>query len=204
MALLDSINFSKELFVSLGVPGLFAVAFLEFFLFPIPPDLVLIPLVATDPGLAPVYALTATAGSVSAGLVGYGIGRKGGRPVLESQFSDERIERAEAYFERSGFATIAIGAFAPIPEGYELLSVASGVLAVDSRRYLVASLLGRGSRYVVEAALVLVLGDAARSLGEVDIYVLLAVVAVTVVVAYLLRRRWMPSRLRTTRSQKPD
>ena len=194
---LDSVELSRELFISLGVPGLFAVAFLEFFLFPIPPDLVLIPLALAHPALALLYAAVATAGSVLAGIVGYYLGRKGGRPVLESRFSGERVERAEAYFERSGFATIAIGAFAPIPEGYELLSVASGVLGLDSRTYLLASLLGRGGKYFLEAALVLALGDAVRSLGEVDLYLVLGVVAVIVITAYFLRRRWMPSRWRT-------
>lgn len=194
VGLLKSISFSKELFISLGIPGLFVVAFLEFFLLPIPPDLVLIPLVLAQPELAPVYAITATAGSVLAGFLGYLAGRKRGRPVLESRFSGERVERAEAYFERSGFATIAIGAFAPIPEGYELLSVASGVLGLDPRTYLLASLLGRGGRYFLEAALVLLLGDAVRSLGEVDLYMILGVAAIIVVAAYFLRRRWLPNR----------
>lgn len=192
-----SVDLSRELFISLGVPGLFAVAFLEFFLLPVPPDLVLIPLALAQPELALVYAGTATAGSVLAGLLGYTIGRRGGRPVLESQFSGTRVERAEAYFERSGFATIAIGAFAPIPEGYELLSVASGVLGLDPRTYLLASLLGRGGRYFLEVALVLVLGDAVRSLGEVDLYIILGVAAIIVFTAYLLRRQWMPSQWRT-------
>lgn len=194
---LESVELSRGVFISLGVPGLFAVAFLEFFLLPIPPDLVLIPLALAQPELAPVYAITATAGSVLAGFLGYLAGRKGGRPVLESRFSSQRAKRAEAHFERSGFATIAIGAFAPIPEGYELLSVASGVLGLDPRTYLLASLLGRGGRYFLEAALVLVLGDAVRSLGEVDLYVILGVAAIIVVAAYLLRRRWMPERWRT-------
>jgi membrane protein YqaA with SNARE-associated domain len=78
--LLDSVELSREFFVSLGTPGLFAVAFLEFFLLPVPPDLVLIPLAAATPELALFYAAVATAGSVSTGLVGYAVGRNGGRP----------------------------------------------------------------------------------------------------------------------------
>ena len=141
-----------------------------------------------------MYAAVATAGSVLAGLLGYYAGRKGGRPILESRFSGERVERAEAYFERSGFATIAAGAFAPIPEGYELLSVASGVFGFDHRRYLLASLLGRGGKHLLEAALVLALGDAVRSMGEVDLYLVLGIVAVVVIASYLLRRRWLPTK----------
>ena len=190
---LESVDLSRELFISLGAPGLFAVAFLEFFFFPILPDMVLIPLVLVQPTLAPMYAAVATAGSVLAGLLGYYTGRKGGRLVLESRFSDERVEHMKAYFERSGFATIAVGAFAPIPEGYELLSVASGVLGFDYRRYFLASLLGRGGKYLLEVALVVALGDAVRSMGEVDLYLVLGIVAIIVVASYLLRRWWMPT-----------
>lgn len=195
VGILDSVGFTRDLFVSLGVPGLFAVAFLEFFLLPVPPDLVLIPLVVANPEFALLYALVATTGSVTAGLLGFAVGRKGGRPALESRFAGERVERAEAYFERYGRVTIAVGAFAPIPEGYELLSITSGVLGLDFRSYLIASLVGRGGKYFLEAVLVLVLGKAASSLSEVDIYTILAVVTLIVVIAYLFRRRWLPDQL---------
>lgn len=142
--ILDSIELSREFFVALGAPGLFAVAFLEFFLLPVPPDFVLIPLAVAQPELALVYAAVATAGSVSAGLVGYAVGRKGGRPALESRFSDRRIARAERYVENHGRATLTIGAFAPIPEGYELLSISAGVFEMDLQTYLAGSLAGRG------------------------------------------------------------
>lgn len=197
MGLLDSIEFSRELFVSLGAPGLFLVAILEFFLLPIPPIMVLVPLAAANPAFAFGYALIATAGSVFAGTLGYALGRIGGRPALESRFSDERIERVEGYFERNGLVTIALGAFAPIPEGYELLSIASGVLDVDFRLYVVASVLGRGGKYFLVAAAVLVLGDAVRSMGEVDFYAVTGIVTLAIVAAYLFRRWWwLPRRRR--------
>lgn len=195
--LLESVELSRELFVSLGAPGLFAVAFLEFFLFPIPPDFVLIPLALANPEFAIGYAAVATAGSVFAGLLGYYVGRKGGRPALESRFSGERVARAERFFDRYGLATLGVGAFAPIPEGYELLSIASGVLGLDARTYLLASLLGRGGKYLLEAVLVLALGDAVRSMGEPELYGVIGVVALVVVAAYLLRRRWVPDRWRS-------
>lgn len=192
----DSIELSRSFFISLGAPGLFAVAFLEFFLLPVPPDLVLIPLAVARPELAFLYATIATAGSVSAGLVGYTIGRKGGRPVLESRFSGDRIDRAEEYVDRRGLETLTFGAFAPIPEGYELLSIAAGVFGLDLRSYLLASLAGRGGRYFLEAILVLAIGEAARSLTEEALYALIGVAALAVLVAYLLRRRWLPERWR--------
>lgn len=191
---LGAVDLSRELFVSLGAPGLFAVAFLEFFLLPVPPDLVLIPLTFANPEFALVYAAVATGGSVSAGLAGYAVGWTGGRPALESRFAGEWADRAEGYFDRYGVATVAFGAFAPIPEGYELLSVAAGALGLDARSYLLASLAGRGGRYLLEAALVVALGEAVRGLSEVEVYSVVGVAAVVVLAAYLLRRRWLPER----------
>lgn len=186
------IDVSRELFISLGAPGLFAVAFLEFFLLPVPPDMVLIPLALATPEFALVYAAIATAGSVLAGTAGYTIGRRGGRPVLESRFSDERIRQGERYFERYGLATVGIGAFAPIPEGYELLSITAGVVKLDVRLYLLASLAGRGGRYVLEAVLVLALGDAVAGLDEPGLYAVIGAVALVVLAGYLLRHWWSP------------
>lgn len=194
MGLPDSIELSRELFVSLGAPGLFAVAVLEFFLLPVPPDMVLVPLALAAPEFALGYALIATVGSVFAGVLGYSIGRKGGRPVLESRFSDDRIRQAEDYFDRYGVFAVLVGAFAPIPEGYELLSIASGVARLDVRSYLAASLAGRGGRYFLLAGLVLAFGDVVRGASEVDIYALTGAIAVVGVAAYLLYRRWLAAR----------
>jgi membrane protein YqaA with SNARE-associated domain len=188
MALLGGISVSKDVFVSLGAPGLFIVAVLEFFLLPVPPGLVLIPLVIATPEFAFGYALIATAGSVLAGSIGYGIGRRGGRPVLRSRFNEERVARYESYLDRNALAVVGIGAFAPLPEGYEILSISAGALGLNFRAYLFASILGRGGKYAIVAALVLGLGEAAGSLSEVDLYTATGVVAIVVVAAYLLRR----------------
>lgn len=196
--LVGYLDLSREFFVSLGVPGLFIVAFLEFFLLPVPPDLVLIPLAVATPELALLYAAVITGGSVSAGLLGYTIGRKGGRPAVESRFAGEWVKSAEAYFEKYGLVALAVGAFAPIPEGYELLSISAGALGLDLRSYLIASILGRGGRYFLEALLVLALGEAVRSLSEVQIYLLLGAVTVIVLAAYLLRRWWLPEQWSVT------
>lgn len=189
---LRSIELSRDLFISLGAPGLFTVAFWEFFLFPVPPDLVLIPLAVANPAFAFGYAAVATAGSIFAGLIGFYLGRKGGRSALKSRFSGTQVERAEAYFDRYGLVTLALGGFAPIPEGYELLSVVSGLLGLTPRSFLLASLVGRGGKYFLEAVLVLALGEEARSLSEAEIYALIGLVALVAVVAYLLRQRWRP------------
>lgn len=79
--------------------------------------------------------------------------------------------------------TLGIGAKAPTPKGYELLSVASGAFGLDLRSYLLASVAGRGGKYLLEAALVLAVGKAARTLTEVELYTMIGVATLVVVVA---------------------
>lgn len=194
-------EFTREFFVSLGIPGLILVALLDFFLplvFPFPPIVVIIPLIIATPEFTVAYVLAATAGSVFAGVVGYGIGFKGGRPVLESRFESPQIDRVEAYFERNGFVTVAFGSFAPIPEAHELLSFAAGVFGMKFRQYFIASALGRGAKYTIVGAIVLTLGDAARSLSEPELYTAIAVVILVALIAYFGWTRWIPTEWRWT------
>ena len=193
--LFDSLAVSRSFFESFGGPGLFAVAFLEFFLLPIPPDFVLIPLTAANSDLAILYVVLATSGSVFAGLIGYGIGRNGGRPVLNSRFAGQRADRIEGYFCQYGSVVVAIGAFTPIPEGYELISIGSGVFGLDPRTYFVASVIGRGGRYSIEALLVLLFGDVIRTATENEIYLIVGGIALIIMVAYFLRIRLQSSHL---------
>ncbi|MFP8953535.1 YqaA family protein [Natrialbaceae archaeon A-arb3/5] len=193
--LLELLQASEELFVSMGVTGLVVTGILNFFLplvFPFPPLIVMIPLVAASPELALVFVVAATAGELFAGIIGYGIGRKGGRPALKSRFSNSRTDRVESYFERNGFATVTIGSFAPIPEAYELLSVGSGVFGMKFRTFLIASIIGRGAKYLLVAALVIAIGDAAEALGEGQIYAAIGAVTIVAVAVYLTRKYWVP------------
>ncbi|MFH5801964.1 YqaA family protein [Haladaptatus sp. CMAA 1911] len=191
--LFDSLAVSRSFFESFGGPGLFAVAFLEFFLLPIPPDFVLIPLTAANSDLAILYVVLATSGSVFAGLIGYGIGRNGGRPAFNSRFAGQRADRIEGYFGQYGSVVVAIGAFTPIPEGYELISIGSGVFGLDPRTYFVASVIGRGGRYSIEALLVLLFGDAIRNATENEIYLIVGGIALIIMFAYFLRIRLQSS-----------
>ena len=189
------LQLSEELFVSMGVSGLVVTGLLNFFVplvFPFPPLLVMIPLVAASPELAFVFVLAATGGEVFAGSIGYFLGRKGGRPALQSRFADARIDRVEAYFERNGFATVTFGSFAPIPEAYELLSIGSGVFGMSFRRFLLASVVGRGAKYLVVAVLVIAAGDAASSLSEGQLYGAIGAVTLVALVAYFTRTYWIP------------
>lgn len=191
----EVVSLSQEVLVSMGATGLVVAGLLNFFLplvFPFPPLLVMIPLVAAAPELALVFVVAATLGELAAGVVGWAVGKKGGRPVLESRISESRFERVDAYFERNGFATVTIGSFAPIPEAYEVLSLGSGAFGMSLRRFVLASLIGRGAKYLLAAGLIIAAGDAASALSQGEIYTVVGVVTLVVLAGYLARRRWRP------------
>lgn len=193
LSFVESIELSREFFASLGAPGLLVLGFLEFFFFPLPPMLVLLPLTVATPELAVVYALSAAAGSVIAGVVGFTIGRRGGRPVVTSRFPEKRVDQAERYVDEHGFATIAFGSFAPIPEAHELLSIGAGAFGMRLRTYVGAAALGRGGKYLLVAILGVALGRTARSLSEAEIYSVIGVIVVIAALAYVSRDYWVPS-----------
>src|SRR5690625_3920488 len=109
--------------------NLFWVSFIEAIFFPIPPDVMLIPLVLLRPSEGLLFALMATVGSVLGATVGYGIGLKGGRPVLSRFASRQRINQIESLLGRYDTWATAVAAFTPIP--YKVFAIAAGVFSLD-------------------------------------------------------------------------
>lgn len=73
---------TKDFFIQNGAWGLFILAFTEASFFPVPPDIVLLPLVLFSPGRALYYATVTSAASSLGGIFGYLIGVRAGRPIL--------------------------------------------------------------------------------------------------------------------------
>ncbi|MGH9879618.1 MAG: YqaA family protein, partial [Nitrososphaerales archaeon] len=153
----DALEWGKDIFLPLGETGLFIIAFVESSVFPIPPDIVLIPLVLFTPSLGLYYASVSTIGSVLGGIAGYYIGLKGGRPLARKLFSESKIKRVESYFEKYGAWAVLIAAFTPIP--YKVFTIASGIVRLDLKRFTIASVIGRGARFFAEAIVIMVWGE---------------------------------------------
>jgi undecaprenyl-diphosphatase len=151
------VEWTKAVFVPFGPLGLFLVAFMESSFFPIPPDLVLIPLALAVPELALFYALVATMGSVSGSVLGYYIGKKGGKPVLKKFASEEKMNKLTSYFDRYGSFAIAIAGFSFIP--YKVFTIASGAFRFSLTKMLAVSLLARGTRFLLEATIIMLYGE---------------------------------------------
>ena len=140
---------------------LLLVAFSESFIFPIPPDPILIATGLAHPSWAILLAGLVTAASVAGAVVGHWLGRRLGRPLLYRLVSQPRIERAERLFSRYGAWAIVVAAFTPVP--YKVFTVLAGVLDLKIRHLVIASLVGRGARFLAIGALISVFGDSIQS-----------------------------------------
>ncbi len=135
--------------------ALAAIAFIESSVFPIPPDILIIPMVLAAPTRAWRVALVATVASVIGGLFGYVIGaflfEALAQPILafygyEARFADFR----ERYNEWGAWIVAGAG-FTPFP--YKVITIASGATGLDPTVFIIASVLSRGGRFFLIAAL---------------------------------------------------
>jgi len=169
----------KEFFIQNGAWGLFILSFTEASFFPIPPDLVLLPLALISPGKALYYAAITSIASTLGGIFGYLIGKRAGRPILAHFIKGENFHKIEDMFARYGGWAVAVAGFTPIP--YKVFTIASGVFNMNFTIFVIATVLSRSARFFLEGAFVLALGDKAtayidRFLGPGS-FVLLAAVA---------------------------
>ena len=124
---------------------LFIVAFIESSFFPIPPDIMLIPMVLATPNKAWRIASVATIASVLGGYFGYGIGVFAfdliAKPILDFYNAMEQFTEFEKYYHEYG-AWIVFGAgITPFP--YKIITIASGVVHLDPIIFGIASVLAR-------------------------------------------------------------
>ncbi len=149
-------------FQSYGVVGLFIVSFIESFISPILPDLLLIPMALSAPEQAIYYSVIATVASVLGGIIGYFIGNRLGLPVLQKYAPAKHIDTIHNWLEKYGGWAIFFAAMAPIP--YKFVSISAGVFRVNKVVFLLASLIGRGKRFLLEGFLIFYYGPQAIEL----------------------------------------
>ena len=147
-----------------AIPALFILAFSESSFFPIPPDVLLITLAISIPKKSFKYAMICTVGSVLGGVLGYGIGLHGyeavGRPIVEFYHGQEVMNTIKLKYDQHGFLGILIAAITPIP--YKVFTISSGVFKFDFLLFVIASILGRSTRFFVVAGLIWKFGPTIR------------------------------------------
>ncbi|MQX35490.1 YqaA family protein [Roseospira navarrensis] len=144
------------------------ISFLESSIFPIPPDLLLIPMVLARPDRAWLIAGVCTVSSVLGGFAGYAVGSflyEGiGEPVLAFYGYLDRFNDFQGMYNEWGAWIVAGAGVTPFP--YKVITIASGVTQLDLGVFGIASVLSRGLRFFVVAALLWKWGTPMRGFIE--------------------------------------
>jgi membrane protein YqaA with SNARE-associated domain len=175
---------------------LFFLAFIESIFFPIPPDLLLIPL-----GLAArrqVFRLAAICltGSVLGGTAGYLIGYFFmdviGMFIVQLYGLEDGYFQMQEWYRDYDVLAVAVGAISPIP--YKLVALTAGAFKINLATFIIVSALSRGVRFFAEAALIYFLGERIRHFLEkrFDLVLLLGLV---LVVAGFVAVKYLPNML---------
>jgi len=172
--------------------SLAAIAFAEASFFPIPPDVLLIPMALARPDRAWRYATICTIASVIGGafgyLIGYALFEVVAKPLLHLYGYDAAYAAFQQTFARWGLWFILIKGLTPIP--YKIVTIAAGAAAFAFPLFMAASLVTRGGRFFLVATLLHFFGDHVRvfierRLGLVTSAIAVGVVAGFVVIKYL-------------------
>ena len=143
---------------------LFVLSFSEAIFFPIPPDVLLIPLSILNRSKALRFAFIATLSSVIGGVIGFFIGRYS-IDLVEQLFIflgvDFDFSSAKLLFEKYGVLTILIASLTPIP--YKVFTIAAGLFSFSLPLFIVASIIGRGARFYSEVILVIIYQGSQRT-----------------------------------------
>ncbi len=151
-----------------ALTALAVVAFVESSVFPIPPDVLMIPMIIAAPRRAFLIAGVATVSSVLGGLAGYAIGwglyDTVGRPVLEFYGKDAYFAEFAERYNQWGAWVVLFAGVTPFP--YKVITILSGVTALSLPVFIVASIVARGLRFFIVAALLWKFGAPIRDFIE--------------------------------------
>ena len=190
-------------FHSLGTLGLALNSFIEsFFLVP-PPDFLLIAMDLAKPERALYYALICTIASAFGGMVGYWIGKFGGRPVFiwiltalskkkegvqkRKQLKDalQKFNDVEKLYNKWGVHAVFFAAFTPIP--YKVFTIASGILNMNLLAFTLTSIIGRGMRFFIVSIVLMLFGEKIKD--HLELIILAATVVIVLFFVILYKKR---------------
>lgn len=168
-----------------------AVAFAEASFFPIPPDILLLLMGLARPRRVWRFAAVCTLGSVAGGALGYAIGYYVFNELMRTSvahvlFGNDPLGAFQRWYTEWGLWVILIKGLTPIP--YKVVTIASGAARFDFWIFMAASVVTRGARFFLVAALLRVFGDAAREFIERWLTVVTSAVAAGLVGGFLLLR----------------
>jgi membrane protein YqaA with SNARE-associated domain len=168
-------------------PALAAVSFAESSFFPIPPDVMLLPMCLAQRRRAFRFAAVCTIASVLGGILGYGIGfslvETVGKPILDFYGKSGALDEYRMEFAASGLLFILAKGVTPIP--YKLVTIAAGAAAFDPLTFVLASIVTRGARFFLVAALLWRFGETIRPFIEKRLALLTWIFLIVLVLGFL-------------------
>jgi membrane protein YqaA with SNARE-associated domain len=164
------------------------IAFMESSFFPIPPDVILVPMSLARPCRAWVYALICTIGSVLGALLGYAIGsllyNTVGLWLIHLYGYGARVVELKALFAQWGWAVILLKGLTPIP--FKIVTITCGLLNYPLPLFVALCTLTRGARFFVLAVLLNLFGDTIKGWLERYFGAFMLILVLTIVVGFVI------------------
>ncbi|MDC3187064.1 DedA family protein [Pelagibacteraceae bacterium] len=137
------------------------ISFAESSFFPIPPDILLIPMALASKARALFYAFMCTLFSVLGGILGYAIGyffyNSVGIYIVDFYHLENSFSVFESYYKEFGILIVLGAGITPFP--YKFITIASGVFGLNIFLFIVVSIIGRGLRFYLIAILLYFFGE---------------------------------------------
>jgi len=144
------------------------IAFVESSFFPIPPDVLMIPMIIARPSRAFLIAGVALVASVLGGLLGYAIGAFAfeaiGQPILAALGKEDAVAAFNTRFNDLSFWPVLIAGITPFP--FKVITIMSGWTALPLGTFIVTAIIARGLRFFIVAALLWQFGAPIRTFIE--------------------------------------
>ena len=162
------------------------IAFAESSFFPIPPDLLLLPMALSRPLKWIRLAIIATFFSVLGGVFGYFIGvflwDTIGQSIIDFYHLENQFDVFRNNYNEKGALIVFIAGFTPIP--YKLITISSGGMHLDLMTFIVASLLSRGARFFILTGIIRIFGDTAKKIIDKYFGMLTLIIGLIVIIIF--------------------
>lgn len=155
----------SEYLITFGAFGLFAVALLDSTFVPLPSsaDALMLLLSTAHPRWMLLYAFMATAGSALGCWILYLVSRRAGARALR-RFSEAKQKRVKALIDRYDMAAVLVATLLPPPFPFKLFVVTAGVFRFSLVRFMIAIVVGRAFRFLLEGYLAVRYGAEAKAI----------------------------------------
>ena len=164
------------------------IAFIESSVFPIPPDIIMIPMIIARPNRAFLIAGVALAASVLGGLLGYAIGALAfeslGQPILATMGKADAMAEFSQRFNDMGFWAVLVAGITPFP--YKVITIMSGWTGMPLATFIVTSILARGLRFFIVATLLWKYGAPIRDFIERRLGLMFTLFVVVLIGGFIL------------------